>query len=66
MVRESEAETAGLAFAAHDRRKTGEFRDKELIVIDKGVIIIKQGIFFALGGHGEGLRGGSGFGDDSD
>ncbi len=41
VVRESEAETARLTFAAHDRRETGEFRDEELIIIDKGVIIVK-------------------------
>ncbi len=41
MVCESEAETVRLTFAAHDRRKTGEFRDEELIVINKGVVIVK-------------------------
>lgn len=47
---ESEAETAGLTFAADDRRNAGELRDKELIIVDEGVIIVEQGVFFAFRG----------------
>lgn len=47
---ESEAETARLTFAAHDRRNAGELRDEELIIVDEGVIIVEQSIFFAFRG----------------
>ena len=65
VVREGEAKTAGLTLAAHYRGNAGEFGDEELIIVDEGVVVIKQGIFFAFRGFGEGLRGGADFGDDT-